>query len=329
MEPAISVIIPMYNAEKYIGECLTSLASQTFQDFEVIVVDDRSTDNSRAVVENFFATFGDRLNLIRLSSNSGCAAVPRNYAMTKARGKYVYFLDSDDLLTDTALAELCEVAECFNADVVHAEKCLAFFEVNGKICADPVSFQEGAFVTEPTLETFDISERIKGFTQKRFMWWSWNKLFRRQYLLDNQITFPALKQFEDFVFVLKCLVTARNYVRVPFVNCCYRLREDSLSHKVQDPVSFLEDSIKIFRVLDDFMSGEKFFRDNPQYKYPILDLFMEGQLKLTAKALSTIEPAALFNFFCEKIFSANPQANIALTTYLFIKLNKKILEVSN
>ena len=118
--PAVSVIVALYNAEKYIGECLTSLANQTLKNFEIIVVDDCSTDNSRAVVENFFAKFGDRLKLAKLNKNSGRPGIPRNFALEAAHGKYVYFLDADDLLTATTLEELHTAAEKFNADVVHA-----------------------------------------------------------------------------------------------------------------------------------------------------------------------------------------------------------------
>ncbi len=122
----------MYNSEKYIGECLTSLANQTFQNFDVIVVDDCSTDNSRKVVQSFSETFSGRLKLKKMSKNSGCPGLPRNTALDMARGKYIYFLDSDDLLTETAIEELYNVAEKFDADVVHIEKYFAFLNEAGK-----------------------------------------------------------------------------------------------------------------------------------------------------------------------------------------------------
>ena len=79
--PAVSVIIPMYNAEKYIGECLESLLLQTFQDFEVIVVDDCSTDNSFSIVESYIPKFDGRLKLTKTEKNSGGGGyVPRNIA---------------------------------------------------------------------------------------------------------------------------------------------------------------------------------------------------------------------------------------------------------
>ncbi|MBQ7454327.1 MAG: glycosyltransferase family 2 protein [Selenomonadaceae bacterium] len=322
---AVSVIVAMYNAEKYIGECLTSLANQTFKDFEVIVVDDCSTDNSIEAVKNFFADFGDRLKLAKLSKNSGNAGTPRNFALKAARGKYIYFLDSDDFLTTTALEELYNVAENFNADVVHGDKCLSFFDGEDKLNAELMINQTGAFVTEPTLETFDIGERVTGFVQKKFFWWACNKLFRRQMLVDNKITFPPTTTFEDFVFAFKSLVAAKNYVRVPFVSYYYRLRENSLSKKkVTSGENFMGNIIINVSELNNFMSDRKFFRDNPIYTYSVIDFFMKYQLEqFTEKIfLSTdYDVGTVYDFLTRKIFSVNPKENVALTSYLFVATN--------
>ena len=91
--PKISVIIPLYNAEKYIGDCLESLLVQTFQDFEVIVVDDCSTDNSVAIVQSYAEKFGGRLKIARTKKNSGGGGyVPRNLGLNLSRGEYIFFL---------------------------------------------------------------------------------------------------------------------------------------------------------------------------------------------------------------------------------------------
>ena len=76
--PAISVVIPLYNVEKYVGECLDSVLAQTFQNFEVIVVDDCSTDSSSAIVESYLSKFDGRLAILQTKKNSGCAGVPKN-----------------------------------------------------------------------------------------------------------------------------------------------------------------------------------------------------------------------------------------------------------
>ena len=317
--PAVSVIIPMFNAENFIGETLTSLANQTFKDFEVIVADDCSTDNSRSIVNRFLnqSSSGGGINLIKLPKNSGFPSVPRNFALNKARGKYVYFLDSDDLLTETALEELYNVAENFEADVVHVEK---YFVLKGD-SVEVQSFQTGEFVTEPTLETSELGERVKGFTQKRYVWWGCNKLFRRQLLIDNKIKFPEVSVFEDMAFTFECLVCAKNYVRVPFVSYFYRIRDDSLSHRGRPATDSTLTAIKIVSALDNFMSNRKFFRTNPQYRYALLDFFLQERLEVIAKKFFVYgdnSPDEVFNFLHDKIFTANPQDNVALTSYLFV-----------
>ena len=327
----------MYNAEKYIGECLTSLVNQTFQNFDIIVVDDCSTDNSRKVVQSFSETFSGRLKLKKMSKNSGYPGLPRNTAFDMARGKYVYFLDSDDLLTETALEELYNVAEKFDADVVHVEKCFMFLSGYGIKSAEIQSIQTGEFVTEPTLETFDIGERVEGFTQKRYLWWACNKLFRRKFLRDNKISFPAIKSFEDFVFVFNCLVAAKNYVRVPFVSYYYRVRNDSLSHETVDDVRFMDEIISVIKNTDDFMSGRKFFIDNPQYKYMLADFFMQERLEVFTRDFilkGDYTIGEVYNLLCKEILSQRPQDTVALTAYLLVtasvlKLYTKHLEVEN
>ena len=320
--PAISVIIPLFNAEAYVAECLTSLANQTLQNFEVLVVDDCSTDNSRAVVKSFAPTFGERLRLTKLSKNSGCAGIPRNFALKSASGKYVYFLDSDDLLTENALEELFDVAEKFSADVVHAEKVFEFFDDVSK--AEIISFQAGELVTEPILETFDVGKRVDGFIRKKFIWWACNKLFSRKFLLDNKITFPATKIFEDFIFVLNCLAAAQNYVRVPFVSYCYRKVKDSLSHSDSDMMQFFGNVLAVVKSLDDFISGNKFFNDNPRYKYSVTDFFVQERLGVFANDIfieQNHSSAEVYDVLCKHVFSANPKDNVALTSYLFVTAN--------
>lgn len=326
---ALSVIIPMFNAENFIGECLTSLANQTFQDFEVIIVDDCSTDNSLNAALTFSKIFGERLRLAKLSANSGCPGVPRNFALEAARGEYIFFLDSDDFLAETALENFYTVAKNFDADVVHADWFVTAQNFGGKFEFKQQSFQAGNFVDEPTLETFDIGERVTGFIQKKFLWWACNKLFRRKLLTENKISFPAIKIFEDFVFSFEALVAAKNYVRVPFANYCYRVRENSLTQKNFDAVESSMTAIKIFDALNKFMDGRKFFHDDPKYRYALLDFFMQERIEVLAKRFfvkQNFSPAKVFEFFREKISS---EESAALTAYLFVaSLNSK-LEVEN
>ena len=133
-----------------------------------------------------------------------------------------------------------------------------------------------------------------------------------------------------------CLVAAKNYVRVPFVNYYYRVRKNSLSHESRDAVELSTIMIKVVGELDNFMNGRKFFRENYQCRYALLDFFIRERLEVIAKnffVTSKLEPAEVFDFFREKIFSAMQNDNAALTSYLFVaaalRSLKNNLEVVN
>lgn len=148
----ISVIIPAYNAEKYLGVCLESILIQTLQDYEVIVVDDCSTDNSATVAENYLERFGGRLKIISLPENTGGGALPRNVGFEYAQGKYIFFIDPDDLLIDTALETLYNVSENYQADVVYMEK---YFTCGEEIIPTKINLSAwcyaDSFVEEPAV----------------------------------------------------------------------------------------------------------------------------------------------------------------------------------
>ena len=114
MQPKISVIIPVYNVEKYLGECLDSILAQTFQDFEIICVDDGSTDRSLDILQEYKRK-DDRFVIFQ-QRHAGAGAA-RNHGLKLAEGKYIQFLDSDDYFEPTLLEELYTRAEKFGSDL--------------------------------------------------------------------------------------------------------------------------------------------------------------------------------------------------------------------
>ena len=119
-EPKISVLIPMYNRKHYIEDCINSVLNQTFQDFEIIIRDNCSTDGSfEFVAEKYSQQISSgKIKLIRNERNLGLL-ISSNHLMFDAQGKYITFLHSDDLLVIDALQHLYEIAETTNANVVH------------------------------------------------------------------------------------------------------------------------------------------------------------------------------------------------------------------
>ena len=324
--PAISIIVAMYNAERYIAPCLTSLLSQTFQDFEVIVVDDCSTDNSASVVKNFIEHFDGSLTLLKTKRNSGTPGLPRNLALKSARGKYITFFDSDDLLTQTALEELFNAAENNNAEVIHAEKYLEM--VDGSNQAHMRTFQAPPYVDKPTVETDDLGDRIERFTQKKFLWWACNKLFRRDFLSKNKIVFPNMTSFEDLIVTFCCVIRAKTYVRIPNAFYIYRTRPDSLSHGGRHPFEITTNLIEAIKVMDSFMGEMEFFRQNPKYRYMAIDYFVQSRVNIISHNLyAQTKPYEVDEYLRRRIFNVNPNENIPLITYLFSNANVCRLQI--
>ena len=228
LSPAISVIIPMYNVEKYIEECLLSVLIQTFQDYELIIVDDCSTDNSVTIIESIAPKFNGKLNLIKLEKNSGNAGTPRNIGIDIAKGKYIYFLDGDDVLTHTALEELYSFTTDETIDIIHTDNNMVPFkfdaDINDYVDTDELIDNKTKLrivgsgrYDKPTFETTDLSERIIHFTYRKFFTTVWRNLYRRDFIINNHIRFIDSTLLEDDIFTLECLCLAKKILNIPNV----------------------------------------------------------------------------------------------------------------
>ena len=217
--PAVSIIIPMYNVEKYVGECLDSILNQTFTDYEVIAVDDCSTDKTCEVVESYLPRFEGKLQLIRSKVNSGGrVGIPRNKGMRHAIGEYLYFMDSDDAMLDNALEILLDTAEKFDADVVHCDKC--FFAPEDTVTTDKSKLKlqiksESLNLTEPTVMSEKLEDRVNQFVTGFMRWEPWTNLIRRDFLMENNLEFPKLSIADDLVFFVTIYLSAKKLVLTP------------------------------------------------------------------------------------------------------------------
>ena len=298
--PAISVIIPMYNAERYISSCVGSVLNQTFKALEVICVDDCSTDNTVKIVTEI-AQKDSRVRLIRHMKNSGGASEPRNTGLRMSRGKYIGFLDSDDMYTPTAMAELISIAEKWQADVVHTEQ--VYFPENQVIDVTPetkfttFSKEKGGFSKEPTLETDNLAQRVQMFCQGRLFGWVHNKIYRRDFIMERNLRFDDLLTSEDIVFYFKVICTAPRIVRVPNIMYIYRHNPNSITRKMVSIEASLHALTHLMiegaKVMDDFMSQFEFFVKNPGYRQLPLDYIIQQHLIWTQRFYDKYTPVQL------------------------------------
>lgn len=278
----ISLIVPFYNTEKFLPLLFESILQQSFRDFEVIAVDDCSKDNSVQVVENFLPKLGNKLKIIKRKKNSGSPGTPRNDGIKIATGKYIAFADSDDMLMPDALQELFDAAEKTNADIVHTEKYFQFIDSESKnLSADNIelgNYEPEPFTDKIIFEPDNIVHRVRRFCNKRTFWVPWGKLFRRNFLVENNLTFPTIHNCEDMIFHFKCLCLAKNYVRIPNITYIYRKdRKNSASHVDTDSERLIELWLSIVidgvNILNEFMDGLEIFQDE-QLRYNVTDFYM-------------------------------------------------------
>lgn len=214
----VSIVIPLYNTEKYIARCIDSCLQQTYQDIEVIIINDGSTDSSPEIA----GEYADRYDFIKMitTENRGLSAA-RNCGMTNSTGKYIYFLDSDDWID----------ADCI-------DKCVYYAERNN---TEIITFDTKTFVEEGTEARFKLQsysrenvefawelktgkEFISEGGYRGILVSAWLVFVRKDFLLENGIEFPEGAYYEDVKFHFDCMITAKRIMYIPyqFYNRTYR-----------------------------------------------------------------------------------------------------------
>ena len=209
-QPLISVIVPVYRVEKYLDQCISSIVSQTYQNLEIILVDDGSPDRSGAMCDAW-AEKDSRIRVIHQQNAGGGAA--RNAALDVAQGVWVAFVDSDDYIAPQMLTHLYELV-CRGADI--AECGYVITE------DDHASFEkaetEAVFYTAEEAMLCHIHDTI-------FRQLIWNKLYRREVLKD--VRFPVGTKIDDEYFTYRALGNAAKLIYSP--RCCYAYRQQPQS----------------------------------------------------------------------------------------------------
>lgn len=286
MEVKVSVIIAMYNASKYICDCIRNILNQDLTDIEVIVVNDCSTDDSVELIKRNYPD-EKRLVIIEQPRNMGPGEA-RNAGIQAARGKYIAFLDSDDAMPEGALDKIYFKAEEYSADVVHGTNILVPIVSDAPtslldLSADDIfeiSFEQGNPQVHEGLITDNIAARIDSWLKHEIHWSVWNKLYRTDFLREKGIHFAPMKMAEDQIFCFSCLINADNYLILPGSYYLYRLDAQSLSrgkYNSRFACKILEAMFECHDAVTEAASGSSFMRDAPDcvetvYRYVLAGL---------------------------------------------------------
>ena len=254
--PKISIIVPVYNVEKYIDKCLKTLTEQTLKDIEIIIVNDGSLDKSEEIIEKYVIENPTKIKYYE-KENGGLSSA-RNYGLEYATGEYIAFLDSDDFVETNMYEEMYNLAKHEDADMV---ECDYIWE-----------WKYGKKIFDKRREYKTKEEMMK---KPRVV--AWNKIYKREIINKYKIRFPEGLIYEDMEFFYKLLphLNKISYINKYFVH--YTQREDSITNKQTQKV---EDIFKILDNIFDYYIDQKLYNKyEKELKYMSRRIILGSSLK--------------------------------------------------
>ena len=232
--PLVTIIIPVYNVEKFLPQCLDSILSQTFTDWECILIDDGSPDSSGKICDEY-ATGDSRFKVVH-QENSG-ASTARNIGLLKATGKWINFIDSDDWIDSDTFEVALNIAEKYDVDFIQWGIAI---EQDGKIIGES-RCNNGFFSTKDLMTCFEPS--------------ACNKLFLKEIIDKNHLQFPSnLTLSEDRYFSFLYYVYAKKLYGIDRMFYHYRMNVFSATHNMTE--KNIQDEIKILNLIENFIVQE-------------------------------------------------------------------------
>lgn len=214
--PYISIIIPVYNVEKYISRCLDSVINQTLKEIEIIVVNDDTKDNSLEIINNYAKK--DSRILVYSKKNEGLG-LTRNYGIDKAHGKYIAFLDSDDYVDLDFYEKLYEDAEKKDADATFTN--IKLYTQDGKIIQnDKMAFKSSCVQAKKYMYNLLHVEDKEEYGKNYMGMCVWRSIYRKSIINDNNIRFSSEREFisEDILFNIDFCMNSK---KISFIDGTY------------------------------------------------------------------------------------------------------------
>ncbi len=230
MKIKVSVIVPVYNVEKFIDKCLNSLVKQSLKEIEIIVVNDGSPDNSQKIIDKYVKKYPDKIkSYIKENGGQGSA---RNYGLKKASGEYIGYVDSDDFVEKDMYKKLYNKAKENNYDIVVCG--------NYNVSEDYQNKNIDAFINNYNTDLENI------FFGKMAVW---NKIYKRDILIKNKLEFKEKVWYEDLAFTLKAIMNSNTFAFIDEPLYDYLIREGSTMNN-----SNVQRNLEILDAFNDILS---------------------------------------------------------------------------
>lgn len=198
--PKISIIVPVYNTEKYLCECLKSIVNQTLKDIEIIVINDNSPDNSIEIITDFVKK-DNRIVLIDKEKNEGVGKA-RNDGIKAAKGQFICFMDSDDMYPNIEALEKLYLSAINNSVSIAGGRRERLYS-DGRIVKDDKTIKDG--------DTVFIADGLTEYADYQYDYGYWCYIYNRELLIENRIEFPPYSRFQDPPFFVKAMIAAKSF----------------------------------------------------------------------------------------------------------------------
>ena len=273
MQVDVSVVMPLYNAKDYLKLAVDSILNQTHKNIELVVVDDCSTDGSLDLCRELYGQDA-RVRIIQQPRNMGPGAA-RNTGIRSARGEYITLVDSDDEILPDMVSRMFETAKQFSADVVHntqvmfplpdEEGYIPLQLIDDSVRLFPNGHEHNTY-RQVSLLPEDLPAKFDIWSNRKIGLGVFNKMYRREFLVDNGIFFSDMRLAEDMVFCFECLCKCKNYVMLPGGGYVYRVIGTSLSRgrkSSANVIKALKSQIECIHTMRRILSGIPFFVEHP------------------------------------------------------------------
>lgn len=259
----ISIIIPCYNVSLYIGKCLDNILNQTLTDIEIICVDDKSTDNTVAIIEEY-VNKDDRIKLIAKDKNEG-AGPSRNRGMDMATGDYICFMDPDDYYPEnTTLEKLYSAVTSNNVKIAGGN--VRAIDPDGKIVK--------------VLEKFPHTSLCQ-YSENPFHYGFWRFIYKRNFLISNKIYFPAYLRYQDPPFFVKAMALAEKYYIIEDDVYVYNVNYKTINWTERKALDVLKGVFDVLQICSEY-------KLNKLYIHQIKD-FWEADISDICKQMSSFK----------------------------------------
>lgn len=248
----VSIIIPIYNTEKYLRKCIDSIINQTYKNLEIILINDGSTDNSKKICDEY-KNKDDRIKVIN-KENSGISAT-RNMGLDAATGNWMIFVDSDDWVKDDMVEKLLNIAKKENAEIVQCNSYYAYEKEEIKRAAIIPNYQKRTDIENIKLDIISPKyDEVENNTYTSAIRAVHGKLYKSE-ILKNKKFLEDIFIFEDGIFLLNVLDNVKKYILVNEYLYYYRISENSISKKFSD--NYLEQIDKIMKNINLHIEKQK------------------------------------------------------------------------